>query len=228
MAVADTRTPALTFEQDLVTQGLIYVAGVDEAGRGAWAGPVTAGAAILHLEQQDLITRLDGVRDSKLCTPRQRDALYDLILAQALAWGVGAASALEIDQVGIVRATKLAMSRAVMALEPAAQALLIDGRRLELPAIDLPQKCLVKGELKSLSIAAGSILAKVTRDRLMIEAALEHPGYAFEFNKGYGTARHLHGLQQLGPCPIHRRSFRPVQLRLHLSEGGSDAARPGA
>ncbi|MEW5988605.1 MAG: ribonuclease HII [Chloroflexota bacterium] len=199
--------PHLSYELAVCQQrGLRYVAGVDEAGRGALAGPVVAAAVILPLDQPDLLVRLGGVRDSKQLTPSQREQLYPLIVQCALAHGIGSRTAAEIDQLGIVRANQQAMGAAVSQLRPAAETLLIDGPH-PLPACPLPQQAIVKGDSLSLSIAAASILAKVTRDRLMVALAAEYPQYGFERHKGYGTAAHRAALTQYGPCPFHRRSF---------------------
>lgn len=207
-------SPGLDYERTLQAQGLVPIAGLDEAGRGAWAGPVVAAAVILPLERSDLHVALRGVRDSKLCTPHQRERLYDVVMEVAVAVGVGEASAREIEAHGIVAATRLAMQRAVAALGVAPQALLIDGHTMHLPAVPLPQQPLAKGEWRSMSIAAASIIAKVTRDRLLREAEQVYPEYGFALHKGYGTALHRQALERLGPCDLHRRNFAPVQCWL--------------
>lgn len=199
--------PDLQFETSLWQLGQGPLAGLDEAGRGAWAGPVTAAAVILP-ELTTLRQRLWGVRDSKTMTPAQRSHWAVEIKAIALAWGVGFASPLEIDRLSILPATRLAMQRALAALGLAPRHLLLDAVRL---AVDLPQTALIKGDARSLSIAAASVLAKTARDAQMVSAGAEHPGYGFERNKGYGTRLHQEGLRRLGPCPIHRRSFAPVR-----------------
>jgi ribonuclease HII len=200
--------PDLRFELDLWAQGFTAVAGLDEAGRGAWAGPVSAGAVILPT-QVDIQTRLHKVRDSKQMRPAERAFWAKEIQVQALAWGVGLASNLEIDQIGILPATRLAMERALAALTPPPDYLLIDALRL--PALALPQTDIIKGDARALSIAAASVLAKTTRDAIMIEMELDYPGYYFSRHKGYGTAAHQSALKQLGPCAIHRFSFSPVR-----------------
>jgi ribonuclease HII len=206
--------PGLSYEKAFIKAGLSAVAGLDEAGRGAWAGPVSAGAVILPPGKPKKLQRtFDGVRDSKMCTSDQRGRLYDLILAEARATGVGMASAEEIDEIGIMAATRLAMERALERLEVAASALLIDGR-VRLAAVNLPQRSIVRGEQASLSIAAASILAKVDRDRLLIEKAEEYPDYGFDQHKGYGTPGHYRALQEFGPTPFHRHSFAPMRLTL--------------
>jgi len=184
------------------------VAGLDEAGRGAWAGPVVAAAVVLPPDRPDLLRQLATVRDSKRLSPARREVLLDVICKLALAWGVGLASAEEIDQMGIVPATRTAMLRALAQISPPADALLID--YLSLPHIPLPQRSLPKGDAQVLSIAAASIVAKVSRDRMMIALDDEFPGYGFARHKGYGTAAHREALARLGPSRIHRLSFAPL------------------
>jgi ribonuclease HII len=201
-------TPDLSFEHPLWSSGVTLVAGIDEAGRGAWAGPVSAGAVILP-PLPDLADRLSGVRDSKQMTPLQRARWATRIRAIALAWGVGFASSEEIDTQGIVPATRLAMQRAIDCLTPAPQHLLIDAVRL--PRINLPQQSLIKGDARVLSIAAASVLAKTARDALMQELDITYPGYSLARHKGYGTALHHAALLLLGPSPIHRKTFAPIK-----------------
>ena len=200
--------PTLSEERTLLASGHTAIAGLDEAGRGAWAGPVSAGAVILPLADPRLPEKLRGVTDSKLCTPRQRDAYYEQICQVALAWAVALVPAWRIDQIGIVPSTRQAMACAITDLDPAPDVLLIDA--LKLPEIKLPQRSLKKGDLKSLTIAAASILAKVTRDRAMIALGKNYPGYGFARHKGYGTPQHRLALQSLGPLDIHRWTFAPV------------------
>ncbi|MBN1120417.1 MAG: ribonuclease HII [Anaerolineae bacterium] len=204
----------MTHEHAFVEQGLLTVCGLDEAGRGAWAGPVSAGAVILPYDQPDIFEVLEGVRDSKKCTPLQRERLFPVIFEAAIAAAPGLASAEEIDEFGIIGATQLAMRRAVESLGVSPAALLIDGRYLRLPTVNLPQKSMSRGEQHSLSIAAASIVAKVTRDRLMVEIDDLYPGYDFARHKGYGTIHHRRALVDLGPCPLHRRTFAPVRRRI--------------
>ncbi len=211
--------PTLEQERALIRDGHTCIAGLDEAGRGAWAGPVAAAAVILPLGNSSLHETLRQVRDSKLCTPRQRDALYDLIGQTALAWAVSLVPAASIDEIGIAAATRQAMRAAMNQLDPAPTALLIDYIRLDM--VKLPQRSITKGDMKSLSIASASIMAKVTRDRRMIELAQIYPGYGFARHKGYGTKEHRAALHKLGPAEIHRRSFAPVSMAamgLHLEE----------
>lgn len=204
-AVAKLRPPDLEFEQPLWEAGFLRVGGIDEAGRGPLAGPVTAAVVILPADPL-IANRLSGVRDSKQMTPLQRAAWAVEIRHQAAAWGEGFASAQEIDTFGIVPATRLAAWRALQSLAQPPQYLLLD--YLLLPACDLPQTALVKGDCRSLSIASASVLAKTARDELMIELDQQYPGYGLARHKGYGTSAHLAALQRLGPSPIHRLTFR--------------------
>jgi ribonuclease HII len=215
--------PTLQFERAFWARRLARVAGIDEAGRGAWAGPVVAGAVILPRARRvkewwtnAALRDLEHARDSKLLSPAQREELFEPIRAAALASGTGLATREEIDTFGIVPATRLAMQRAVDALHVAPEALLIDGGvgahgRAPLPALALPQKSIIHGDQISLSIACASILAKVTRDRLMVELDARLPGYAFAQHKGYGTAAHRKALDALGASAEHRASFAPIK-----------------
>ena len=199
--------PTLTLERALIDSSGGPVCGVDEAGRGPWAGPVSAGAVILNPD--DLPA---GIDDSKALTHARREALEIEIKARALAWGVGFASVEEIDQLNILHATGLAMYRAVEALAIPPAAALVDGNyRFKLPCAI---QTVVKGDSLSLSIAAASILAKTARDRLMVELDAEHPGYGFAGHKGYNAPVHSAALKTLGPCPAHRRSWAPIRALL--------------
>lgn len=200
--------PALGEELALWQTGYRRVAGIDEAGRGAWAGPVVAAAVILPADQA-IVGRLAGVADSKQLTARQRECLYITIVQEAVAWAVGAAPAAQIDALGIAAANRAAMEAAVAGLPQPPDFLLIDYFRL--PGLATAQRSLPKGDSRVLSIAAASIVAKVTRDRLMVDLGQRYPGYGFERHKGYGTAEHQAALRQLGPCVEHRLSFQPVQ-----------------
>lgn len=206
--------PDLYFESELWAKDIKLVAGIDEAGRGALAGPVSAGALILPAEPglQDF---LEGVRDSKEMTPGQREFWALRLKKYALSWGVGFASHQEIDAFGIVEATRLAAQRAVNELVPPPQYLLID--YLELPDCSLPQTALIKGDARSLSIAAASILAKTSRDALMRQMDTCYPGYGFAAHKGYATVAHRQAILELGPAPIHRQSFALWQICDDLS-----------
>lgn len=202
------RTPDLVLELALHNEGIAIIAGVDEAGRGAWAGPVVAAAVVLPLERSNLKTELDGVRDSKLLSARQRSHWAGIILEIGAAIGVGLATAEEVDTLGLIPATRSAMTRALYELDPLPDYLLID--HILLPEFDLPQTALPRGDAIVLSIAAASIIAKVTRDNIMIEFEEHYPGYGFPRHKGYGTSAHQEALAALGPSPIHRRSFTPI------------------
>ncbi len=208
MAVSSAM-PHLQKEIALLRQGYRFVAGLDEAGRGAWAGPVVAAAVILPLDQADLPARLAHLRDSKEMSPALRERLFDVIMAAALAVGVGQASAEQVDSLNVVGATRLAMQQAIAQLAIAPEALLLD--HIKLPAVLLPQESFPKAENISLSVAAASVVAKVTRDRLMVELHATYPQYGFDRHKGYGTARHRAALAQFGPAPCHRLSFQPLQ-----------------
>jgi len=196
--------PDLSFELALWDAGLTVVAGIDEAGRGALAGPVVAAAVILPPEQE-IAGCLKGARDSKQMTAWQRETVRKKILQYVAAWGVGLATAEEIDQMGILPATRLAAGRALGALIIPPLHLLLD--YLFLPDIPTPQTALIKGDCRSLSIAAASILAKTSRDALMRELELSYPGYGFAAHKGYGTLAHREALQRMGASPVHRISF---------------------
>lgn len=198
-------TPDLAFEQQLWEKGLHHVAGIDEAGRGALAGPVSAAAVVLP-PNPGVLPSLWGVRDSKQMTPFQREVWAERIRDSAFAFGVGFATSEEIDKLGIVPATCLAVSRALEALPTPPQHLLID--YLAYPQGALPQTLLVKGDVRCLSIAAASILAKTGRDDLMRQFDRDYPGYGFYSHKGYGTLAHRQALSILGLSPIHRRRFR--------------------
>lgn len=206
--------PNLTHEEGLWAEGYRCIAGLDEAGRGAWAGPVVAAAVILPPSDPNLAQRLAGVRDSKTLTGPRREVLLETIRQHALAWGVGAVSPAQIDERGIVPAVQMAMAMALRELSPPADYLLID--YLSLPELLLPQRSLPKGDAHVLSIAAASIVAKVSRDRMMVDLEECFPGYGFGRHKGYGTPQHQSALASLGPSAIHRFSFAPVQgLLLH-------------
>lgn len=201
--------PTLDYENTWKRDGCGRVAGIDEAGRGPLAGPVSVAAVILP----------DGfehgmLNDSKQLTEARRERIYEeLVCCEGLHWNVVLIEADEIDRVNILQATHSAMRRAALALDPAPDVVLIDG--LKVPRFPIKQQALVKGDSLSLSIAAASVIAKVTRDRLMLEAAQKYPQYGFEKHKGYGTKQHMAALEKHGPCPLHRRSFAPVaQLTL--------------
>jgi ribonuclease HII len=200
-------SPNLTFERALWEDDKQWIAGLDEAGRGAWAGPVVA-AVIIFPQFANLEQNLWGVRDSKQMNVHQREFWAEIIREQAQAWGVGSAEHSEIDQLGILPATHLAMQRALGQLSATPDHLLIDA--LLLPNLETPQTALIKGDQRSLSIAAASILAKTTRDALMRQEDDSYPVYGFSRHKGYGTRFHQQALAENGPCAIHRMSFRPL------------------
>lgn len=208
MGVAQGMPPTLEVERRLWAQGHRYVAGLDEAGRGPWAGPVIAAAVVLPPNKPDLETELAGVNDSKRLTPAQREVYFRVIQEIALAVGVGQATPQEIDRLGIVEATKLAMRRAIERLPRRPDYLLIDHLSLPLP---VPQESFVRGDARVLSIAAASIVAKVVRDDMMRAYDVQFPGYGFARHKGYGTPEHQQALRRLGPTPIHRRTWEPVR-----------------
>ena len=201
-------SPNLDFEQELWQSGIKYVAGIDEAGRGALAGPVAAGVVILPNEP-DVGKDLHGVRDSKQLTAKAREQWYEVIFQTALSCQVGFASAEEIDEISIVPATRLAAIRAIAKVNPAPQHLLIDW--ISIPGAGLPETSLVKGDMRSLSIACASIMAKVKRDKYLRQMEDTYPGYEFISNKGYGTAKHRAAISELGVCTIHRQSFAPMR-----------------
>ena len=199
--------PSFIEEELLAAQGYRLIAGVDEAGRGALAGPVVAAAVILPRDLN--VPWLVEVDDSKQLTPAKREHLFQYIQETAVAIGVGAAPHEMVDKKGIVTATRLAMKQAVDKLSPPAESLLIDYMRL--PEVRLPQKGITHGDSLCLSIACASIIAKVARDRMMVAFDRDYPGYGLARHKGYGTSQHFACLSRLGPCPIHRRTFSPVK-----------------
>ena len=209
--------PTEEFEQEARRCGYRRIAGVDEAGRGPLAGPVVAAAVILPVR-----CRLIGVDDSKQLSASERDRLYAAIMDRAVCVGVGSSTAEEIDRVNILEATKLAMRRAIGELSPPSDYVLIDA--VSLTGVAMPVRPIIKGDALSLSIAAASIVAKVTRDRLMARFHEIYPQYNFLSHKGYGTEEHLTRLAEYGPSPIHRRTFAPVSAMLGAT--ALEAARP--
>ena len=194
-------------ERELRLAGFQRIAGIDEVGRGSLAGPVVAAAVILPDRH-----RIKGLRDSKVLSRARREALYELILDRAEAVGVGSMEVEVIDRINILQATKLAMRQALGHLNPGPDHLMIDALRLR--EVDLPQRPIIDGDAISASIAAASIVAKVTRDRICAEIDARYPAYGFARNKGYGTRRHFEALLREGPCEWHRRSFAPLRLML--------------
>ena len=205
--------PTFREELDFYHKGYRLTAGIDEVGRGALAGPVVASAVILSPFASNSF--LNRVRDSKMLSAKTREELYTLIMAEAITTGVGIVSSEMIDQIGIVPATKLAMVSAVNKLTPKADCLLVD--YIKLKEVDLPQKSITHGDALSVSIACASIVAKVTRDRIMEELERHHHGYGFSNNKGYGTQTHYQAIDTLGLSAIHRRSFCHKQYRMEIS-----------
>ncbi|MDA3887439.1 MAG: ribonuclease HII [Allgaiera sp.] len=200
--------PDFTFETALLHQGAQRIAGVDEVGRGPLAGPVTACAVVF-----DPANIPEGLRDSKMLSARRRDALHDAILAVAEV-SVAHASVEEIAEINILRASHLAMLRAIAGLARPPDQVLIDGNMIP-RGLKLPAQAVVKGDAKSLSIAAASIVAKVVRDRLMVDLAQQHPGYGWERNAGYPSPAHKQAIRDLGITPHHRRSFKPIHNILY-------------
>jgi ribonuclease HII len=194
----------LVFEKMSARRGFTTIAGVDEAGRGALAGPVVAAAVILSPEGD-----FTGIDDSKKLTPEVRDALFDRIMQQALAVGIGVADHLLVDEINVLQATLHAMARAVSGLSTSPDFLLVDG--ISVPPTPIPCRTIKKGDSASVSIASASIIAKVTRDRMMRRFDDEYPGYGFAIHKGYGSRAHLNAISILGPCAIHRTTFRGVK-----------------
>ncbi len=212
-------TIGFDFEDQARSEGFGFIAGVDEVGRGCLAGPVVAAACILDREKP----LPDGLDDSKKLTAAQRETISAELRENALAFGIGAVEADEIDEINILEATKKAMFLAIQALTPAADYLLIDALQIKL--VRLPQKALIKGDSISVSIAAASIIAKTYRDELMRDYESQFPQYGFAGHKGYGAASHLEALRIHGPCALHRRSFRGVLQPDSISESSTDLFR---
>jgi len=204
MVRIDSSLPNFDFERSAFARGFARVAGIDEAGRGPWAGPVVAAAVILNPEALP-----QGINDSKKLTHARREELYDIILAGAEV-GIGIIDVAVIDRDNILQATYAAMIQAVSALASAPLLALVDGNRA--PKLTCPAETVIEGDGKCLSIAAASIIAKVTRDRMMIDLDRQCPGYGFAKHKGYGTADHQEALSRLGPSAHHRRSFEPIRI----------------
>jgi ribonuclease HII len=219
-ATPDLVPPGEELEASISGQGHRWMAGVDEAGRGPLAGPVVAGAVIIQPGD-----KIPGVRDSKLLTPGQRERLYHIITSRALSWGVGIVGPREIEKHNILQATLQAMKEAVLRLDPAPDFLLIDG--INAIPIDLPQQPIKQGDARCPCIAAASIVAKVTRDRLMLEYDRVYPLYHFARHKGYPTRAHREAIRQYGCCEIHRRTFKGVKEHLEADNGGYKEG-PGA
>ncbi len=190
------------FETELYNKGINFIAGIDEVGRGPLVGPVVTAAVILPKDFYDV-----RINDSKKLTEKKRELLYDVIMENAISVGIGMSSSSVIDEINILNATKKAMIEAINNLSVKPEHLLIDAVKLD---IDIPQTSIIKGDAKSESIAAASIIAKVTRDRMMVELDEKYPMYDFKHNKGYGTIKHIEALYKYGPMSEHRKSFAPV------------------
>jgi ribonuclease HII len=204
----------LEFERDLWSREFTLVAGVDEAGRGPLAGPVVAATVILPAAWANgsFDARLVDLNDSKQLTEAQRENYFEIITTHPdLRYAIAIVDAATIDRINILQATHRAMNEALAKLQPQPQHVLVDGRPVK--SMTLPQTALVKGDSRSYSIAAASVLAKVTRDRLMLEFDAKFPGYGFAIHKGYGVPQHLAAIKRLGPCPIHRMSFAPLKVK---------------
>ena len=200
----------LSYEKELYNKGISFIAGVDEVGRGPLAGPVVAAAVILPQN-----CKIKGLNDSKKIPKKKHEEIFQAVKENALAIGIGIMDNHVIDQVNIYEATKLAMKEAISQLEPQPEYLLIDAMKLDLP---ISQTSIIKGDANSLSIAAASIIAKVTRDKIMDNYDQEFPGYDFSQNAGYGTTKHLEGLEKYGVTPIHRTSFEPIKTIVSEAE----------
>lgn len=200
----------LSYEKELYAQGISLIAGVDEVGRGPLAGPVVAAAVILPKN-----CKIKGLNDSKKIPKKKHEEIFQAVKDKALAIGIGIMDNHVIDQVNIYEATKLAMKEAISKLDPQPEHLLIDAMKLDLP---ITQTSIIKGDANSLSISAASIIAKVTRDKIMASYDKEFPGYDFSQNAGYGTTKHLEGLEKHGVTPIHRKSFEPIKTLVAASK----------
>lgn len=209
--------PSFAAERAMAELYGLPVAGVDEAGRGPWAGPVVAAAAILDISRR----APNGLNDSKQLTEGAREELYETVMRRAIAWGVGIATVEEIDSINIRQATHLAMRRALASLTERSgitpSSALVDGD--DAPLLEIPTRAMISGDARAYAISAASIIAKVTRDRMMSELDVQHPGYGFARHKGYGTLAHAEALTRLGPCGCHRASFSPISLALEARRG---------
>jgi ribonuclease HII len=224
MAIGTPHKNRLGFERDLWRAGTTLVAGVDEAGCGPLAGPVAAAAVVFPCSwlEAGLCSKLRGLNDSKQLSEEERERFYTVITTRPeIRHAIAIVDVEMIDRINILRAAHRAMNEALAQLQPAPQHVLVDGRPVK--SLRFPSTALVKGDCRSYSIAAASVLAKVTRDRLMLDYDRQYPGYGFAEHKGYGTPQHLAAIREKGPCPIHRRSFapfRPVAVELELFDAG--------
>lgn len=206
----------LSYEREIWQKGIRFIAGIDEAGRGPWAGPVVAAAVIWPEE-----VPLSGLRDSKALSSKKREEFFDIIRERAISYGIGMVDAEEIDRVNILQATFSAMKKALEQLSVSPEFLLIDGNH-RIPGLNIPQRTLIRGDSLSLSVAAAGVLAKVTRDRIMQQIGRKFPKYGFDRHKGYGTREHREKLSILGPTELHRFTFKPVRKK--LGEWGEERA----
>jgi ribonuclease HII len=218
--------PHLEKEIALQMQGYCFVAGLDEAGRGAWAGPVVAAVVILPVDQPDLTEILSGLNDSKKLSIKRRNFYFDLIQEISLAVATGSAGSETVDSLNVVGATRQAMAQAINNLASAPDYLLLD--HLRLPDVEIPQQAFARADSISLTVAAASVIAKVTRDRLMVNLHREFPVYGFDRHKGYGTALHRAALKKYGPCAIHRQSYEPVRVATTRVPASNVPAEPPA
>ncbi len=209
------KQPNFYQENKLRKRGFRFIAGLDEAGRGAWAGPIVAGAVIIEVDKVNKVDRvngvLKGVKDSKLLTPKKREKFFEIIIRQVLDWSVGVVSEKVIDEIGIVKANKLAMKKALENLSFKPDYVLIDGK-INLDKLRIPSQSIIQGDTKIFSIASASIIAKVWRDRIMIKLHEKYPYYGFAQHKGYGTKLHWKTIQKYKICPLHRKTFKPMKL----------------
>lgn len=189
------------YENKLYTQGIKYIAGIDEAGRGPLAGPVVVGVVILKPD-----SFIEGINDSKKISENRREKIYNQIIEEAIAWEVGIVEQEEIDEINILNATKKALNTAITKIKTKPETILVDALE-KIDTNGIPYTSIIKGDAKIYSISAASIIAKVTRDRIMKKYDKEYPQYGFEQHKGYGTAKHIQAIKEYGPCPIHRKSF---------------------
>ncbi len=201
-----------SYENNLQKKGYGLIAGIDEAGRGPLAGPVVAAAVIFNFTE--IPEKLTSIADSKKLTGKKREELFDVIVQESLAYGVGICDHETIDRINILQATFLAMKKALGSLRQNPNIILLDGQ-LPLPNYSSPQQAIINGDNLIFSIAAASIIAKVTRDQIMNEMHLKYPSYFFDKHKGYGTKLHINALKLYGPCAIHRKSFKPIKLQIN-------------
>lgn len=210
MVISSMIFPTLELEEKLWSEGYKNVVGVDEAGRGPLAGPVVAGAVLIHLKEQVV----EGVRDSKKMSEKQRESVFELIKEKSSGWGVGIVESTEIDEIGIQEAVRQAMIRAISSITDI-DYIIADGKNVSLIQ-GYPMLRITKGDLLHYSISAGSVLAKVTRDKIMKDLSIKYPNYGFDTHMGYGTKNHISAILEFGPCDIHRKCFEPIKSLLTI------------